>query len=173
MLQDHRWSQDEAFAYPAEQWQPGRDDHPAGRDAGSSRCATGRLPPACWSVRSGDGNACPALDRHGNYRRGCCLNTWCPGPGWALCRTILPAPPFALDEVAAPNLQLTGYERGPHQVFTGDSWGMALWWLASGFPTAIYLTLDLLDASGAVHSLLETQPVYDTYPFDRGKRRSL
>lgn len=75
-------------------------------------------------------------------------------------------PPFEIGDEAAPNLELTGYERGRRQVFTGESWGMALWWLASAPLEPYTISLDLVDESGGVSTLLETRPVYDTYPFD-------
>ncbi len=161
----HRWSQVEAFAYPAEQWQPGetiiqqvRVPIPPGTPPGDYRLRVGLFD-------QGTAERAPHLDESGNYAGDAVLI-----PGAVVFAGPvpdgLPAPPFELDDQAAPDLQLLGYERGPSRVFTGESWGLALWWLASGPLEPYTATLELLDASGAVSTLLETQPVYDSYPFD-------
>ena len=161
----HRWSQVEAFAYPAEQWQPGeiiiqqvQVPVPSGAPPGDYLLRVGLFDQAT-AARA------PHLDEAGNYAGDAVLipgATVLAGP----VPDPLPAPPFALGDQAALDLRLLGYERGPLQVFTGDSLGIALWWLATGPLQPYTITLELLDAAGGVFPLLETQPVYDSYPFE-------
>ena len=163
--QGHRWSQVEAFAYPAEQWRPGEIiiqqvevPIPSGAPPGDYRLRVGLFDQAT-------ADRAPRLDEDGNYAGDAVLITGVPilaGP----VPEGLPAPPFALDDLAAPNLQLLGFERGAHQVFSGDAWGLAFWWLASGPLQPYTINLDLLDASGVAYTLLQAQPAYNTYPFD-------
>ncbi len=162
--QGYRWSQVEAFAYPAEQWQPGETIiHQVEVPIPSG------APPADYQLRVGlfdqaTAERAPRLDQDGNYAGDAVLLSGVPvlaGP----VPQELPAPRFALDDAAAENLKLLGYERGPHTVFTGDSWGLALWWLASADLQPYTIALELVSESGSSYLLGETQPVYDTYPF--------
>ena len=158
------WSQVEAFAYPAEQWQPGETiiqqvkvPVPAGAPPGDYRLRIGLFD-------QGSGERAPRQDEVGNYAGDAVLINGVP----ILAGSVLdelPAPPFAINDPAAPNLELLGYERGPHQVFTGESWGMALWWLASGKLAPLTINLELVDTSASKHLLLQTRPVYGSYPF--------
>jgi hypothetical protein len=79
----------------------------------------------------------------------------------------LPRPPFAVDEEAAPNLRLLGYERGSFEASAGEPWGMALWWLASAPLEPYTISLDLVAESGTEHTLLESRPAYGSYPFEQ------
>jgi 4-amino-4-deoxy-L-arabinose transferase-like glycosyltransferase len=161
----HRWSQVEANAYPAEQWQPGETviqqvkiPIPTGVPPGDYRLRVGFFDQAT-------GERAPRLDEAGNYAGDAVLIAGVPilaGP----VPENPPVPPFVIGDLAVSNLEIVGYERGSHQVFSGDSWGLALWWLASGplDPFAIYL--DLVDTAGGAQTLLQTQPVYNSYPFE-------
>jgi 4-amino-4-deoxy-L-arabinose transferase-like glycosyltransferase len=163
--QGYRWSQVETFAYPAEQWAPGETiiqqvdvPVPAGTPPGDYRLRVGLFDQAA-------GQRAPRLDPAGNYAGDAVLLPGVPilaGP----VPDELPLPPFAVNDPAAPNLELLGYERGAHQVFTGDSWGFALWWLVSGILEPYTIKLDLSDVEGSAFTLLETQPVYNTYSFE-------
>jgi len=164
-MMGHRWSQVEAYAYPAEQWQPGEIiiqqvevPVPPGTPPGEYRLRVGLFDQTT-------GQRAPRLDEAGNYVGDAVVLTGVPilaGP----VPKELPVPPFVLNEPTAPNLELLGYERGSHQVFSGDSWGLAFWWLASGPLGSLSVKLDLLDDSGSALTLQETQPVYNTYPFE-------
>ncbi len=163
-VQGQRWSQVEAFAYPAEQWEMGETimhqvkvPVPPGAPPGDYQLRVGLFD-------QGTGARAPRLDENGNYVGDAILIFGVPvlsGPVPA----ELPRPPFPLDEEAAPDLELIGYERGSHQVFNGEPWGMALWWLASAALEPYTVGLDLVGASGVAHPLIETHPVYGTYPF--------
>jgi 4-amino-4-deoxy-L-arabinose transferase-like glycosyltransferase len=164
-MMGYRWSQVEAYAYPAEQWQPGETiiqqvsvPVPSG------------TPPGEYQLRVGlfdqtTGERAPRLDEAGNYASDAVILTGVPILAGPVPKN-LPAPPFLLNESTAPNLELLGYERGSHQVFSGDSWGLAFWWLASSPLRSLSIKLDLLDDAGSILTLLETQPVYNTYPFE-------
>jgi 4-amino-4-deoxy-L-arabinose transferase-like glycosyltransferase len=163
--QGQRWSQVEAFAYPAEQWLPGETiiqqvmiPVPPG------------APPGDYQLRVGlfdqeTAARAPRLDEKGNYDGDAVLIAGVPVLAGPVAQE-LPSPPFLLDDEATQNLDLLGYERGPHQVFSGESWGMALWWLAADALEPYTISLELVDASGTAYHLSETQPVYDTYPFE-------
>ncbi len=162
--QGHRWSQVEAFAYPAEQWQPGETivqqvkiPVPAG------------TPPGGYQLRVGlfdqqSGQRAPRLDEDGNFAGDAVLLSGAPvlaGPP----PDEAPRPPFPLGEQAAPNLQLLGYERGPLQASTGEQWGMALWWLATDQLAPYRSSLELVDEAGEAYLLADMEPVYGSYPF--------
>jgi 4-amino-4-deoxy-L-arabinose transferase-like glycosyltransferase len=164
-IMGHRWSQVEVNAYPAEQWQPGETviqqvkiPVPPG------------VPPADYQLRVGffdqvTAERAPRLDEAGNYGGDAVLISGVPILAGPVPENV-PLPPFAVGDLAIPNLELLGYERGPHQVSSGDSWGLALWWLASGPLDPLTVNLDLVEPSGGVHTLLQTQPVYNSYPFE-------
>jgi 4-amino-4-deoxy-L-arabinose transferase-like glycosyltransferase len=163
--QGHRWSQVEAFAYPAEQWQPGETiiqqveiPIPFGTPPGEYRLRVGLFDQA-------SGERAPRLDEGGNYAGDAIFLSGLPilaGP----IPEELPVPPFTIYDTVASNLELLGYERGPHQVFSGDSWGLSLWWLASGALEPYSINLFLVDGSDSLFRLQETKPVYNTYPFE-------
>ncbi|MFN2136114.1 MAG: glycosyltransferase family 39 protein, partial [Candidatus Promineifilaceae bacterium] len=161
----HRWSQAESFAYPAEQWAPGEIiiEHielgvPAGTPPGSYRLRVGLFDQAT-GARAG------RVDEQGNYMGDSVLIEPVAVQAGAVPEE-LPLAPFALNETAAPNLELLGYERGPNKVASGEQWGFALWWLATGSLAPYELRLDLVGEESDPIMLLATKPVYGTYPFD-------
>lgn len=159
----HRWSQEETFAYPAEQWSPGERivqrvtvPVPPGTPPGRYRLRVG-LFDAAGNTRL------PNLGENGRYAGDAFFIedvaiSDAPAPG------RLPQPPFVVGETAVPGLRLLGYERGPATVSSGAPWGVALWWRAGNALPAL-TTQYVLVGGGSNHVLLETQPAHDTYPF--------
>ena len=160
----YRWSQEEVFAYPAEQWQQGevivqqvRLPVPDGTPPGNYQVQVGLFDPAT-------GKRAPRIDEDGSYAGDTVLISDVPVLAGKPPET-LPMPPFVLEEVAAPGLLLSGFERGPLTTATGMPWGFALWWLASEQLEPYKIALDLIGDDGAAVTVMETQPVHDTYPF--------
>jgi hypothetical protein len=160
----HRWSQVEAFAYPAEQWAPGETiiqqvqvPVPAGAPPGTYRLRVGLFD-------ADSGARAPRIDEDGSYAGDSIFIEDVPitvGP----LPPALPRPPFIVKEEALPGLFLEGFERGPAFTTTGAPWGFALWWVATEPLPHLTIHLDLLDEAGASRTLLRTQPVHDTLPF--------
>ena len=160
----HRWSQVESFAYPAEQWEMGETiiQHvlvpvPPGTPPGSYRLRIGLFDP-------GSDDRLPRLDHNGSYA----------GDAFFVENVEItagdvpddfPEPPFIVDDLVSPGLRLLGYERGSASAESGTPWGLSLWWLATGSLPPLNSSIELVDREGAAHTVLETQPVHDTYPF--------
>lgn len=163
-LWQHRWSQVEANAYPAAQWQPGdtiiqRIDLPIppGAPPGSYRLRIGLFDPAT-------GNPLAQLDEDGRYA-GSAFILEHVGVLAGPIPDDLPQPPFAISQQIIPGLRLLGYQRGGDTVFTGDTLGLALWWEATQPLPSLITRLELLRADNTGRILLDTQPVHDGYPF--------
>ena len=160
----HRWSQVESFAYPAEQWERGETilQHvalpvPPGAPPGKYRLRIGLFDP------NGD-DRLPRLDQDGRYA----------GDAFFVKNVEVnagnipedfPEPPFIVGDLVVPNLRLLGYERGSATVETGAPWGLSFWWLATAPLPPLTSRVELVSEDGAATSLLETDPVYGTYPF--------
>ena len=160
----HRWSQVESFAYPAEQWETGETiiqqvlvPVPPGTPPGNYRLRIGLFD------QTSD-ERLPRLDQNGSYA----------GDAYFLENVEIlaadfpddfPEPPFIVDEIVFPGLRLLGYERGGASVETGAPWGLAFWWQASESLPSLKSSIELVDEDGATRTVLETQPVYDSYPF--------
>ncbi len=161
----HRWSQVEAFAYPAEQWAPGETiiqeiqvPVPAGTPPGTYRLRVG-----LFDAESGA--RAPRIDDEGSYAGDSFFIEDVPvtvGP----LPAALPRPPYAVKETAVPGLVLEGFERGPAFTTNGAPWGFALWWLPTEPLPPLNIHLDLRDQAGTSQTLLRTQPVHDTLPFE-------
>lgn len=161
----YRWSQAESSAYPSEQWAPGetiiqRVDLvvPPGTAPGDYALKAGLFDPS-------SGTRLPRVDEAGRYA----------GDSLALAGAEvlaggvpdpLPRPPFPLDEPVTDGLRLLGYERGGDRAETGETGGLALWWLADGPLPPLSLRLSLVDEAGEDFTLFEGQPAYDTYAFE-------
>ncbi len=160
----HRWSQVESFAYPAEQWEMGDTivqqvlvPVPPGTPPGSYRLRIGLFDPT-------SDDRLPRLDHNGSYA----------GDAFIVenveitagdVQDDFPVPPFIVDDLVLPGLRLLGYERGGASAETGAPWGLSLWWLATESLPTLNSSIELVDGEGAAHTVLETQPVHDTYPF--------
>ncbi len=79
----------------------------------------------------------------------------------------LPSPPFPVGQTAAEGLTLLGYERGARAVETGEVVALALWWSAAVPQPFRQLRLSLAGPDGAARTVVQGQPAYNTYPFDR------
>jgi hypothetical protein len=161
----YRWGQVEAFAYPAEQWEPGelivqQVDIPlqAGIPPGSYRLKVGYFDPDT-------GRQLARLDEAGRYA----------GNSLVIDDVIVQsAPPpdsvqqplIILDQPAVQGLTLAGYERGGQAVAAGEAFPLALWWLADEPLRAMSIQLALVGEDGAGRLLLVTDPVHDSYPFN-------
>lgn len=160
----HRWSQEETFAYPAEQWSPGETiiqhvevDVPPGAPADDYRLRLGLFDAA-------SDTRLPRLDENGRYAGDAFIiedvaiaAEGVPAP--------LPVPPVVVSQTVIDGLQLRGYERGPATSATGEPWGFALWWLAEEPLPPLTTQLAAVSGDGSRRVLLEGQPVHNTYPF--------
>ncbi|MCA9968842.1 MAG: hypothetical protein KC425_01440, partial [Anaerolineales bacterium] len=160
----HRWSQAEANAYPAAQWQPGEVviqrvalPVPPGAPPGPYRLRIGWFDPAT-------GSRLPQLDEAGRYAGDAFLLEHV-GVLAGEIPDPLPAPPFGVREQVLPGLRLVGYQLGAARVATGERLGLALWWEATRPLPRLRTRLELLRADNTGRILLDTQPVHDTYPF--------
>ena len=159
-----RWSQVESFAYPSEQWETGETiiqqvqvPIPPGTPPGQYRLRVGLFDPD-----SEDRLA--RLDQQGRYA----------GDAFFIEDVAInagdliddhPDPPFVIDDMVLPGLRLLGYERGGATAQTGAPWGLSLWWLATESLPPLSSTIELIASDGTARSVLEMQPVHDTYPF--------
>ncbi|NJN53630.1 MAG: hypothetical protein HC804_02050 [Anaerolineae bacterium] len=75
-----------------------------------------------------------------------------------------------LDKEVRPYLRLLGFQRGDREAFTGQPYGLALWWLATRAIAPTTTQFVLIDSSGNETIVSESQPVYDTYPLRNGSR---
>jgi 4-amino-4-deoxy-L-arabinose transferase-like glycosyltransferase len=160
----HRWSQVESFAYPAEQWETGETiiqqvlvPVPPGAPPGNYRLRIGLFDP-------GSDDRLPRLDHNGSYA----------GDAFFVENVEItvgdvpddfPEPPFIVDDLVLPGLRLLGYERGGAAAEAGTPWGLSLWWLATELLPPLNSSIELVDREGTAHTVLETEPVNDTYPF--------
>jgi hypothetical protein len=160
----HRWSQGEIRAYPAEQWRPGEMiiQHvavpvPAGTPPGDYRLRVGLFDP-------GNGLRLARLDEAGRYQ----------GDTYSIEDVVisaglppdpLPQPSFPVNQTAAAGLQLLGYERGGRSVFSGESFDVALWWLAERPLAPMSRQLLLAGQDEQRLLLVEGDPVQGSYPF--------
>lgn len=159
----HRWSQVETFAYPAAQWTAGETivQHvnvpiPPGTPPGDYQLRVGLF-------SAGTGAQLPRLDENGRYAGSAALIPNIPIQAGGLPDQI-PSPPHVLEQQVRPHLQLLGYERGGPEAASGESYGIALWWLATK-PVSATTQIALVRPSGEEQIILEGQPVYNTYPF--------
>lgn len=159
-----RWSQLESFAYPSEQWE--RDETiiqqvrvpiPSGTPPGQYRLRIGLFDPDSEE-------RLPRLDQEGRYAGDTFFieNVTIEAGDLA---DDLPSPPFVIDEMVLPELRLLGYERGGAAAQTGAPWGLSLWWLAKESLPDLSSRIDLIASDGKAVTVLEAQPVHDTYPF--------
>ena len=161
----HRWSQEETFAYPAEQWTPGDTivqrvelPLPAGMPPGMYRLRVGFFDPDSDEQLA-------QLDDAGRYAG----NTLAIDNVQVLASSLpdtLPEPPYKLSQPAGPDLNLLGYERREEQVIAGAPFWLALWWQASAPLPSMSSRLELVAADNLARILLNTQPVHDSYPFE-------
>lgn len=162
--QGQRWSQVETFAYPAEQWSPGevivqRVDVPIPAGA----------PPDDYRLRVGlfsgeTGEILPRLDEDGRYAGSATFIENASVLAAGLPDQI-PQPPHRLEKQVRPYLRLLGFTRGGEAAAAGETYGLALWWLATGVVPTTTIQFALTHSSGSEHIILETQPVYGRYPF--------
>jgi 4-amino-4-deoxy-L-arabinose transferase-like glycosyltransferase len=162
----YRWSQQESFAYPAEQWTPGdvviqQVDLPV---------AAG-MPPGAYQIRIGffdaaTGEQLSALNNEGYYVGNGVSVTGIPVSNVPY-PDPLPLPSTILDQPAGDNLTLVGFERAGDSVASGAEFGLSLWWNATGplQPAAVRLELVGSDNSGPIVQN-NTLPVHGTYAFE-------
>lgn len=171
-MNGHRWSQTDQDGYPAEQWTPGevileRIDlsAPPGMPPslpqanGLYRLRLGRFDPPT-------GDRLPLMDDAATFAGDALLSddvVILHGPP----PDPLPLPPFPVGQTVAEGLTLLGYERGARAVETGEVVALALWWLAAVPQPFRQLRLSLAGPDGAARTVVQGQPAYNTYPFDR------
>ncbi len=160
----YRWSQLESFAYPSEQWTPGetiiqRVELPA--PAG--------IPPGNYRLRVGLFNAesgarLPRLDGQGRYagdsyviEPAAITSGQPPSP--------LPTPPQGQSTPVQPGLLLLGFERNRPTLGQGETLDLALWWQVTTPQPEMTIRLELIDTTGARHTLVDTPPARGDYPF--------
>ncbi|MEZ4517210.1 MAG: hypothetical protein R3C44_10355 [Chloroflexota bacterium] len=159
-----RWAQAEADAYPAEQWSAGetiiqRVDLPLpyGIPPGDSYILKVGL------FDTGSGDRLSVVDTNGAFA-GTAATVEdirvVAGP----LPDSLPVAPQPINKTIVPGLRLMGYENGPRTAESGQSGALALWWLAQEPLPAMTLRLSLISEDGTAVSLIEGDPVYDTYP---------
>ncbi|MCP4360108.1 MAG: phospholipid carrier-dependent glycosyltransferase [Chloroflexi bacterium] len=161
----HRWSQVETFAYPAEQWEIGETivqrinvPIPPGTPPGDYLLQVGLFSGATREQL-------PQLDGDGRYAGTAVLIPNVPIQASPL-PDHLPTASFTLNTEIQPGLRLTGYERGPAELVAGTPYGIALWWLATNPQSPLTTRLTLTQPGVTELTLLETQPVHNSYPFD-------
>ncbi|MDX1417400.1 MAG: glycosyltransferase family 39 protein, partial [Candidatus Promineifilaceae bacterium] len=160
----NRWSQEETFSYPSEQWQTGDliIQHidlpvPPGAPPGKYRLRVGLFDPAA-------GSRLPVLGQNGTFAGDSYfIEEFVITPGEV--PDSLPDPAHRLDREILPGLQLVGYSRGDYSTSTGSPWGLALWWTAEEPLPPMTAVFELVDSAGNSHTLHAGQPVFDTYPF--------
>lgn len=161
----HRWSQADAFAYPAAQWTPGelivqRVGLPVAAGA----------PPGAYQIRVGffnpdSGNRLPVLDGNGRYAGDSILIENAPVQV-GLPPNPLPQPPNLVGEAVRPGLELLGYQWGSKELTTGETIDVALWWLATKQQTRLTTRLELYKRDNTGRILGTTKPNHGTYPFE-------
>ncbi len=161
----HRWSQEESFAYPAEQWDAGetivqhvRMPIPHGTPPGMYRLRIGMFDPDT-------DQRLPRLDDEGRYAG----DAYFVDPVTINAGELvddLPEPPFNVDDLVLPGLRLLGYERGAATAQTGAPWGLSLWWLATEPLPNLASHFELVEQDGDSWKITTSQPVHNTYPFE-------
>lgn len=161
---DYRWSQVDAAAYPAAQWQVGetiiqRVDVavPPGTPADSYRLRLGMYDPA-------SGNRLSRLDDNGRFAGDSFFIeevAVAAGPS----PDQLPQPPIGVGEVVRPGLSLLGYEPFPAELATGERLPLAFWWQLTTPQPDLTLRLELVPPGGPGIILANTRPVHGTQSF--------
>lgn len=162
----NRWSLATADAYPAEQWVGGEKIIqrvevlvPAGTPPGNYRLQVGLFDPVT-------GERLDLLDEEGRYGGDSIfIEDVLILPGSP--PEVLPEAPEGSVETVRPGLRLLGYAQGNEPVATGATLPLALWWYAEEPQPALSVRLVLTRADNTGVILLNTQPVHETYPFQR------
>lgn len=161
----YRWSQQETFAYPADQWSPG--------DIVVQRVEVPLpigMPPGGYNLRVGffdpdSGRQLAHLDNAGRYAG----NAQEINDVRVLAGPLpeqLPEPDVPLNLPVNETLTLLGYGLDQDKVLTGAPFGLNMWWKAMAPLPPMTSRLELVGSNNVARILLNTQPVYDTYPFD-------
>lgn len=161
----YRWSQQETFAYPAEQWSVG--------DTVVQRVEVPLpigMPPAAYKLRVGffdpdSGDQLARLDNAGRYAG----NAQVINNVQVLVGPFpkqMPEPDNTLNLPVNANLTLLGYSMGQDKVLSGAPFDLNIWWEATDPLPPMTSRLELVGSDNVARILLNTQPVYGTYPFD-------
>lgn len=160
----YRWSQAEAGAYPAEQWEAG--------EVIVQQVAipiTPGTPPGEYQLRvglfdPGNGMRLSRLDEGGRFQ-----GDSYPIESVAITAGVppddLPRPPFPVNQTAVNGLRLLGYERGSTTAAAGDFLDVALWWSAERPLPAMQRQLLLTGQDELRVPLIEGDPAQGGYPF--------
>ena len=162
--EQRRWAQLESGAYPSEQWEVGETvlqqmvlPIPPGAPPGQYRLRLGFFSPDT-------GEQLVRLDSDGRFAGAAfVIEPIFVSPG--SIPEVLPTPPVTLNKSPLPGLTIVGYEPPPATVATGSTLTVALWWTATAAPGDLITRLELIRADNTGRILLDSQPVYGTYPF--------